>query len=177
MFKYKAALRLTRSAQTSPARRLTTSLCPEDFQRIPPKSHLPAVSCSISCTFHHSYIPYFRVSGPNCSPTCGEKPLALAALGKLEHRMLQLFYVTVRGRASKDWASDEVLDNPYALSNSPRYWKNFWNYCATNISRLTSSTNQSTWVSTVLWISISPIPATSCLWQWTLQNLQPCARV
>ena len=43
MFKCKAALRLTRFAQTSPARRLTTSLCPEDFQRILPKSHLPAV--------------------------------------------------------------------------------------------------------------------------------------
>ena len=42
MFKSKAALRLTRFAQTSPARRLTTSLYPEDFQRIPPKSHLPA---------------------------------------------------------------------------------------------------------------------------------------
>ena len=31
MFKCKAALRLTRSAQTSPARRLTTSLCPLRF--------------------------------------------------------------------------------------------------------------------------------------------------
>ncbi len=43
MFKGKAALRATRCAQTIPARRLTTSLHPKDFQRIPPESHLPAV--------------------------------------------------------------------------------------------------------------------------------------
>ncbi len=43
MFKGKSALRATRFAQTIPARRLTTSLRPQDFQRIPPKSHLPAV--------------------------------------------------------------------------------------------------------------------------------------
>lgn len=42
-----------------------------------------------------------------------------AALGKLERRMLQMFYVTVWGKAAKDWASDEVLDHLYALSDSP----------------------------------------------------------
>ena len=42
-----------------------------------------------------------------------------AALGKLEHRMLEMFYVTVWGKATQDWTSDEVLDNLYALSNSP----------------------------------------------------------
>ncbi len=60
MFKGKSALRATRFAQTIPARRLTTSLRPQDFQRIPPKSHLPAVSSprkstqivrSASCAF------------------------------------------------------------------------------------------------------------------------------
>lgn len=42
-----------------------------------------------------------------------------AALGKLERRRLQMFYVTVWGKAAEDWASDEVLDHLYALSDSP----------------------------------------------------------
>ena len=42
-----------------------------------------------------------------------------ATLGKLEQRMLQMFYVTVWGKAVEDWASDEVLDNLYGLSDSP----------------------------------------------------------
>lgn len=42
-----------------------------------------------------------------------------AALGELERRMLQMFYVTVWGKAAEDWASDEVLDHLYALSDSP----------------------------------------------------------
>lgn len=33
--------------------------------------------------------------------------------------MLQMFYVTVWGKAAEDWASDEVLDHLYALSDSP----------------------------------------------------------
>lgn len=40
-------------------------------------------------------------------------------LGELEQRMLQMFYVTVWGKAAEDWASDEVLDNLYGLSDSP----------------------------------------------------------
>lgn len=42
-----------------------------------------------------------------------------AALGELEQRMLQMFYVTVWGKAAEDWTSDEVLDHLYALSDSP----------------------------------------------------------
>ena len=34
-----------------------------------------------------------------------------AALSELEQRMLQMFYVTVWGKAAESWASDEVLDN------------------------------------------------------------------
>ena len=41
------------------------------------------------------------------------------ALGQLEQRMLQMFYVTIWGKAVEDWASDEVLDNLYGLSDSP----------------------------------------------------------
>ena len=41
------------------------------------------------------------------------------ALGQLEQRMLQMFYVTIWGKAAEDWTSDEVLDNLYGLSDSP----------------------------------------------------------
>ena len=41
------------------------------------------------------------------------------ALAAVEQRMLQMFYVTVWGRTAESWASDEVLDNLYALSDSP----------------------------------------------------------
>ena len=41
------------------------------------------------------------------------------ALGQLEQRMLQMFYVTVWGKAAEDWTSEEVLDNLYGLSDSP----------------------------------------------------------
>ena len=42
-----------------------------------------------------------------------------SALPAVERRMLQMFYVTVWGKTAKDWASDEVLDDLYALSDSP----------------------------------------------------------
>ena len=37
----------------------------------------------------------------------------------LEKRMLQMFYITVWGKAAEDWRSDEVWDNLYALADSP----------------------------------------------------------
>ena len=42
-----------------------------------------------------------------------------AALGELEQRMLQMFYVTVWGESAENWSCEEVLDNLYALSDSP----------------------------------------------------------
>lgn len=42
-----------------------------------------------------------------------------ATLSELEQRMLQMFYVTVWGKAAESWTSDEVQDNLYALSDSP----------------------------------------------------------
>ena len=42
-----------------------------------------------------------------------------AALSKVEQRMLQMFYVTVWGKAAEDWKSDAVLDHLHALSDSP----------------------------------------------------------
>ena len=40
------------------------------------------------------------------------------ALSGIEKRMLQMFYITVWGKAAEDWDSEEVLDNLYALSDS-----------------------------------------------------------
>jgi superfamily II DNA or RNA helicase len=42
-----------------------------------------------------------------------------SALPPMEQRMLQMFYITVWGKAAEDWNSDEVLDNLYALADSP----------------------------------------------------------
>ena len=42
-----------------------------------------------------------------------------SALPDLEKRMLQMFYVTVWGKTADDWDSDEVLENLYALADSP----------------------------------------------------------
>lgn len=41
------------------------------------------------------------------------------ALPDLDKRMLQMFYVTVWGKAVEDWNADEVLDNLYGLPDSP----------------------------------------------------------
>ena len=40
-------------------------------------------------------------------------------LSDIEKRMLQMFYITVWGKAAEDWNSDEVWDNLYALADSP----------------------------------------------------------
>ena len=40
-------------------------------------------------------------------------------LSDMEKRMLQMFYITVWGKAADDWSSDEVWDNLYALADSP----------------------------------------------------------
>ena len=42
-----------------------------------------------------------------------------AALTPMEQRMLQMFYITVWLKSAESWDSDEVLDNLYALSDSP----------------------------------------------------------
>lgn len=42
-----------------------------------------------------------------------------SALPPIERRMLQMFYVTVWGKAAGDWQDDEVLSNLYSLSDSP----------------------------------------------------------
>ena len=44
--------------------------------------------------------------------------LDFAALPDAEKRMMQMFYVTVWGKAAEDWDDEEVLSNLYALSDS-----------------------------------------------------------
>ena len=44
--------------------------------------------------------------------------LDFAALPDTEKRMMQMFYVTVWGKAVEDWDDEEVLSNLYALSDS-----------------------------------------------------------
>ena len=41
-----------------------------------------------------------------------------ATLSDVEKRMMQMFYITVWGKAVEDWNSEEVQDNLYALSDS-----------------------------------------------------------
>ena len=45
--------------------------------------------------------------------------LDFAKLSELEKRMLQMFYITVWGKAIEDWDADDVLENFRALSDSP----------------------------------------------------------
>ena len=41
-----------------------------------------------------------------------------AALSDIEKRMMQMFYITVWGKAVENWTNEDVLDNLYALSDS-----------------------------------------------------------
>ena len=45
--------------------------------------------------------------------------LDFARLSDVEKRMLQMFYITVWGKAIEDWDADEVIENFYTLSDSP----------------------------------------------------------
>ncbi len=45
--------------------------------------------------------------------------IEFATLSPTEQRMLQMFYITVWGKAAEHWDDEEVLDNLYALSDSP----------------------------------------------------------
>ena len=42
-----------------------------------------------------------------------------AKLSKIEQRMLQMFYITIWNKSIENWNDSEVLDNLYALSDSP----------------------------------------------------------
>ncbi len=52
-----------------------------------------------------------------------------ADLPPVEQRMLQMFYVTVWGKAAEDWNSEEVLDNLYALRTARSCWANCRPFC------------------------------------------------
>jgi hypothetical protein len=42
-----------------------------------------------------------------------------SAMSEIEKRMLQMFYISVWQNAAENWESDEVLENLYALADSP----------------------------------------------------------
>ena len=75
---------------------LTKALCQAGSGRLPPVDHA-------SCW--------------TCFP--GWTTWTVPPLSPVEQRMLQMFYVTVWGKAAESWASDKVLGNLYALSDSP----------------------------------------------------------
>jgi hypothetical protein len=89
------------------------------------------------------------------------------ALPDLDKRMLQMFYVTVWGKAVEDWNADEVLDNLYGLADSPVMRRSSWSCCATSMTASTLSTSQWIWALTARWICTAPTPATNCWWLWT----------
>lgn len=102
-----------------------------------------------------------------------------SALSELEQRMLQMFYVTVWGKAAESWESDEVLDNLYALSDSPvLLGELFWICSVTGTNRLTSLMSRWIWALTARWISTALIRCVK-LWQLLtiiiLQHLQVSA--
>ena len=72
-----------------------------------------------------------------------------------------MFYVTVWGKAAESWASDEVLDNLYALSDSPVLLGELLALPVIGMNRSTSLTNRWTWPLTARWISTAPIPGSA----------------
>ena len=44
--------------------------------------------------------------------------VGFSAMTDVEKRMLQMFYITIWGKAAEDWDNEEVLDNLYSLSDS-----------------------------------------------------------
>lgn len=64
-----------------------------------------------------------------------------AALPPVEQRMLQMFYVTLWGKTAESWEDEEVLDNLYALSDSPVLLGNCRHFCSINMTALILSTN------------------------------------
>lgn len=57
-------------------------------------------------------------------------------LSDVEKRMLQMFYITVWGKAVADWNSEEVLDNFYALADSQRMLSELINLLEYNYNKI-----------------------------------------
>ncbi len=71
--------------------------------------------------------------------------------------MLQMLYVTVWGKAAKNWVSDKTQDNLYALSDRPVLLSELWTYFGIGMSKSTSLTIRWSWALTARWISTVPI--------------------
>lgn len=85
-----------------------------------------------------------------------------SALSELEQRMLQMFYVTVWGKAAESWESDEVLDNLYALSDSPVLLGELLDLLRYRYEQIVSLRSRMTWALTALLDLHCTIPVTSC---------------
>ena len=57
-------------------------------------------------------------------------------LSDVEKRMLQMFYITVWGKAVEDWNSEEVLDNFYALADSQKMLSELINLLEYNYNKI-----------------------------------------
>ena len=57
-------------------------------------------------------------------------------LSDVEKRMLQMFYITVWGKAVEDWNSEEALDNFYALADSQRMLSELINLLEYNYNKI-----------------------------------------
>lgn len=83
----------------------------------------------------------------------------------LEQHMLQIFYVTVWGKAAKNRASDKTQYNLYALLDSPVLLSELWTYFGIDMSKSTSLTSRWSWALTARWISTVPIAGINCWWR------------
>ena len=86
-------------------------------------------------------------------------------VSELEQHMLQMFYVTVWGKAAKNWVSDKMQDNLYALSDRPMLLSELWTCFGIGMSKSTSLTRRWSWALTARWISTVPITGIICWWR------------
>ncbi len=84
----------------------------DDFQE-PPEETLTKAMAKLSVIDSRRWIRFLLDLLPRLSD------VDFGRLPPLEKRMLQMFYITVWGKAAEDWNSDEVWDNLYALADSP----------------------------------------------------------
>ena len=84
----------------------------EDFAE-PVEEALTKALARFSCVDSRRWISFLMDTLPRIDD------VDFSALSLVEQRMMQMFYVTVWGKAAEDWNADDVLDNLYALSDSP----------------------------------------------------------
>ena len=76
--------------------------------------------------------------------------------------MLQMFYVTLWGKTAESWEDEEVLDNLYALSDSPVLLGELQALLQYQYDRIDFIDEPVDVALIVRWTCTAPIPATSC---------------